>query len=128
MGSEDFYATIGVHPCRAREALEGVNDSPDANLADYFEKIRKTLLHGKNKEKYVAIGECGLDYDRLEYADKETQLKVFPKHFELSEEFGLPMYFHSRSTNGDFLRIIKENRDRFTTGVVHSFDGTSDDL
>jgi TatD DNase family protein len=77
--------------------------------------------------KYVAIGECGLDYDRFEYADKETQLKVFPRHFELTEQFGLPMYLHSRSTGGDFTRIIKENRHRFPSGVVHSFTGTAEE-
>ena len=37
------------------------------------------------------IGECGLDYDRYQYADKETQLKVFPKHFELTDQFNLPV-------------------------------------
>mmetsp|Transcript_28750 Transcript_28750/g.43423 ORF Transcript_28750/g.43423 Transcript_28750/m.43423 type:complete len:192 (-) Transcript_28750:23-598(-) len=74
------------------------------------------------------VGECGLDYDRFEYADKETQLKVFPRHFELTEEFNLPMYLHSRSTDGDFVRIIKENRHRFPGGVVHSFTGTEEEL
>ena len=76
----------------------------------------------------MAIGECGLDYDRFEYADKETQLKVFPRHFELTEEFNLPMYLHSRSTEGDFVKIITENRSRFPGGVVHSFTGTADEL
>ena len=52
---------------------------------------------------------------------------MFQRHFELTEEFKLPMYLHSRSTNGDFTKIIKENRHRFSTGVVHSFTGTAEE-
>ena len=120
--SDDFYATIGVHPCRATEPFKDGGD-----LDSYFNKIRE-ILKADTQHKYVAIGECGLDYDRFEYADKETQLKVFPRHFELTEEFKLPMYLHSRSTDGDFVKIIKENRQRFSGGVVHSFTGTKEEL
>jgi TatD DNase family protein len=80
------------------------------------------------KSKIIAIGECGLDYDRFNYADKETQLAVFPPHFDLAEETGLPMYLHCRATEGDFMRIVRENRHRFNGGVVHSFTGTAEEL
>ena len=125
--SSDFFATIGVHPCRATEPFKG-DGSEEEKLDAYFDRIRDILKTTDQKEKFVAIGECGLDYDRFEYADKEMQLKVFPRHFELTEEFNLPMYLHSRSTQGDFVRIIKENRSRFPGGVVHSFDGDANDL
>ncbi len=38
------------------------------------------------------------------------------------------MYLHSRSTNGDFTDIVKKNRDKFSTGVVHSFTGDEEEL
>lgn len=131
IGKEDYFSTIGVHPCRALEPLGKAKDQNDPSVADqnknlqkYFKEIREVLRDKTNEGKLVAIGECGLDYDRFDYADKESQLQVFPLHFELTEEFKLPMYLHSRSTNGDFLKIIKDNRHRFPGGVVHSFDGS----
>jgi TatD DNase family protein len=53
---------------------------------------------------------------------------VFPPHFDLAEEYKLPMYLHSRNTKGDFTRIVRENRHRFSTGVVHSFTGDLEEL
>ena len=38
------------------------------------------------------------------------------------------MYLHSRSTKGDFSRIVKENRHKFSTGVVHSFTGDIEEM
>ena len=55
-------------------------------------------------------------------------MDVFERHFALAEKFSLPMYFHSRATNGDFVKIIKKNRHRFRKGVVHSFTGDSAEL
>lgn len=63
---ENCFATIGVHPCRAKEPF----DSQRASSVDhYFEKIEEQII--KMKSKLVAIGECGLDYDRLEWSTKE---------------------------------------------------------
>ena len=71
----------------------------------------------------MAIGECGLDYDRIEFANKEVQKEVFKLHFDLAEKYDLPMYFHCRSATDDFISIIKENRTKFKKGIIHCFNG-----
>ncbi|KAJ3129533.1 TatD DNase [Nowakowskiella sp. JEL0407] len=117
-----LYATVGCHPTRCNEFLE----NPDK----YFTDLKDLVMgeHGVKAEagnrKIVAIGECGLDYDRLEFCDKDTQKRYFLKQFELAEASRLPMFLHNRNTDGDFVAMVRENRHRFTNGVSHSFTGT----
>jgi TatD DNase family protein len=82
----------------------------------------------KAGSKCVAVGECGLDYDRLFCSPKETQIRVFEAHFALAEKYKLPLYLHSRNAREDFLRIIKANRKRFSTGLVHCYTGGLEEL
>ena len=63
--SEKFYLTIGVHPCRASEPFDKTKYE---SVDKYFEELERVLVEVKGK--LVAIGECGLDYDRLNYSSK----------------------------------------------------------
>ena len=56
----------------------------------------------EGKDKYMLVGECGLDYDRLEYASKDAQLLAFEPHFDLAQKHDLPMCLHSRATGSEF--------------------------
>ncbi|KAJ3370709.1 TatD DNase [Kappamyces sp. JEL0680] len=105
-----LYSTAGVHPTNARDGL------------DKIAGVERLL--GLKEERLIAIGECGLDYDRLHFASKEEQISAFRAHFTLTERFRLPMFLHLRNADQDFISIVKENRARFGHGVVHSFDST----
>ncbi|KAJ2773521.1 hypothetical protein IWQ57_001255 [Coemansia nantahalensis] len=115
-----LFATVGCHPTRSTEP------QAHAGGADAYFAALRALIDG-NRARVVAVGECGLDYDRLQFADKEAQARSFVRHFALAEATGLPMFLHSRNAAADFARLVRENRHRFSAGVVHSFTGGAEE-
>lgn len=112
-----LYTTVGCHPTRVLELEE--------NAIEYLEKLTQLAL--ANRGKVVAVGEFGLDYDRLHFAPKDAQNKYFELQMELVESTKLPLFLHCRAAADDFAAILKRHRDKFNKGVVHSFTGTWDE-
>lgn len=113
-----LYATVGCHPTRCNDFLQD---------AEGYLNSLKALIKD-NKDKVVAIGECGLDYERLHFCEKDIQLKYFEYQLQLSREFSLPLFLHCRAAADDLVAILAKNRDSVVGGVVHSFDGSEDAL
>lgn len=104
-----IYATAGVHP-------------HDAKSCDKLtiEHLRKLL---QSSAQMVAVGECGLDYDRM-FSPKDVQLKVFEQQIELAEELNKPLFLHERDAAEDFAEILKRHKDICSRAVVHCYTGT----
>lgn len=113
-----LYSTVGCHPTRCNE-FEETEKGPDG----YLNELKQLAIDGGTK--IVAIGECGLDYDRLKFCTKEVQKKHFEKQIGLSQELNLPLFLHCRNAAQDLSEILS----KFSglKGVVHSFDGTPEE-
>lgn len=106
---------MGCHPTRCKEFA--------ADPETYYSQLCETIE--ANRNKIVAIGECGLDYDRLKFCPADVQRAYFERQLELVEKYRLPMFLHCRNSFDDFFEILKRNSSKITNGgVVHSFDGT----
>ncbi|KAI5059378.1 hypothetical protein GOP47_0025697 [Adiantum capillus-veneris] len=116
-----LFCTVGVHPTRCSEF------EASGNSEKHLEDLLELAKEGVAKGKVVAIGECGLDYDRLQFCPAAIQQRYFEKQFSLSETLNLPMFLHMRAAANDFLSIVERNKHRFVAGVVHSFTGSAED-
>lgn len=119
--AEGVFATVGLHPIRAGGG-SAVED------AEVFDREAYHALAGG--ERVVAIGECGLDYYRVEKSTKENQNKAFIAQIELANELQKPLMLHIRPSKGsmdayeDALQILRQHAR--VLGNVHFFVGTLD--
>ncbi len=134
---DDVYAAIGLHPIHSTksyhdekelgpsfaEASEGKEGF--VSRGEVFD-MEKYVALGQSR-KVVAIGECGLDYYRLEGDTKKVQEEAFIQQIELANRLGKPLMLHIRSSQGaqdaydDALALVKAHAK--VSGDVHFFAG-----
>ena len=111
--SHEAYGTAGIHPHNA-----------DSARREDFEIIEELV---KENGKIIAIGECGLDYDRM-FSTKENQIRCLEKHIVLAQKLNKPLFLHERNAADDFIRRFKKHPDVCKNSVVHCFTGTKEVL
>lgn len=126
-GSPSLTCTVGVHPtnCNEFEARAGPGGAA-AHAAELLAVARRA------GSLCVAVGELGLDYDRLNFCNRETQLKYFELQLiELAGPLRKPLFLHCRTAEAaaDLQVLLRKHRALLPTlpGVVHSFDGAIED-
>lgn len=104
----------GLHPAYGLHPMYLAEHRPDhlRELRDWIER-----------ERPVAVGECGLDYF-VEGLDPARQQHYFDGQLALAAEFDLPVIVHARRAVDAVIAAIR----RFPglRGVVHSFSGSAE--
>ena len=108
---ERVWATAGVHPHDAKHW--------DAASVAQFETLWADEL-------VVAVGECGLDYNRM-FSPREAQRQAFEAQIAVAVRTAKPLFLHCRDAFDDFLAMLRDAAAAGAHGVVHCFtDGTAE--
>ncbi len=105
-----LHATAGVHPHHAS----------DFNAAS-VDALRQLA----GNAQVVAIGECGLDYNR-NYSTPLAQRHAFEAQLQLACELKLPVFLHQRDAHADFVAMLDTCRHELVAGVAHCFTENED--
>jgi TatD DNase family protein len=102
------WSTAGVHP----------HDS-STWTAETENEIRMLVA----QPEVVAIGECGLDFNR-NFSTPEEQEKAFVAQLALAAELAMPVFLHCRDAHSRFLTLLDPWLNKLPGAVLHCFTGT----
>lgn len=100
-------SSAGIHPHDAR------------SFGSDSERELSRLL---SLPEVVAVGECGLDYDRM-FSPREAQLRAFEAQLDLAIHAKKPVFLHEREAHEDFADVLSRKASALVGGVVHCFTG-----
>lgn len=103
-----LYPAYGLHPMFL-----------DAHRKEHLDELRQWI----ERERPVALGECGLDFF-VEGLDAGAQQLYFDAQLQLAREFDLPVIIHARRAVDAVIASIR--RIGGLRGVIHSFPGSKE--
>jgi TatD DNase family protein len=103
-----IYAAYGLHPMYLAD-----------HRAPHLDELRWWL----ERERPVAVGECGLDFF-VPDLDAQAQREYFEAQLRLAREFDLPLIMHARRAVDEVILAVR--RIGALRGVVHSFSGSAE--
>ncbi len=109
---ELLSATAGVHPHDAKHW-------DDSSAAELYALAKRPPV--------VAVGECGLDFDR-DFSPRADQERCFEAQLEVAAELSLPVFLHERRAHERFIDILRRFRPQLSDIVVHCFTGSRSEL
>ena len=106
------FPMIGLHPT-------SVN-------ADYEKELEIVARELKSFNKYIAIGEIGMDLYWDKTFLKEQQIAL-DKQINWALEYDLPVVIHCRDAFDYIYNVLEPYKNTSLKGIFHSFTGTDDE-
>jgi TatD DNase family protein len=130
---DGVWATIGLHPVHTSKSYHDTKELGEGgqeftSRGEVFDFAAYESL-GQDP-KVIAIGECGLDYYRVDESTKAIQVDTFVQQIELANSLDKPLMLHIRNGAGeanaylDAIELIKSHAK--VQGDVHFFAGDWD--
>lgn len=121
---DNVWATIGLHPVHTAKSYHDVKELGEGgkeftSRGEVFDSAAYEAL-GRDP-RVIAIGECGLDYYRVEETTKDIQSKAFIEQIELANRLEKPLMLHIRNAYDDALELLRAHAK--VKGDVHFFAG-----
>ena len=107
-----LYCTAGVHPHEAGQCDEHTLPALRSLLQD---------------PRCVAVGECGLDFNR-NYSPHPDQERWFRAQLDLACVLRKPLFLHSRDAHPRFAQILAGYGRDLPPAVAHCFTGEAEEL
>eukprot|EP00878_Enallax_costatus_P017188 GHUV01018045.1.p1 GENE.GHUV01018045.1~~GHUV01018045.1.p1 ORF type:complete len:244 (+),score=34.01 GHUV01018045.1:1024-1755(+) len=111
-----LFFTAGVHPHNAKDCTDSTLD-----------ELRQLAAH----EQCVAIGECGLDFNR-NFSPPDVQEQWFEAQVKLALDLQKPLFMHCRDAGARFAEILTAaglgSSNSSIPGVLHCFTGNGEEL
>lgn len=102
------WSTAGVHP------HDSSHWGPES-----FDTLRALAA----SPEVVAIGECGLDFNR-NFSTPAEQEYAFSAQLALAAELSMPVFMHCRDAHDRFLALLEPWLDKLPGAVLHCFTGS----
>lgn len=123
----NVWATIGLHPIHTSKSYHdekelGEGGKEFTSRGEQFDISAYEELGAD--PKVIAIGECGLDYFRVDESTKDVQIKNFVAQIEVANKLGKPLMLHIRNAYEDAIEVIRAHAK--VKGDVHFFAGNWD--
>lgn len=131
-----YIVTSGITPQTNRKVLEISKKYPDIVKASFglypmdaltretnekneFDVDEELSFWQKNKDKFISIGEIGLDYKNGK--DAKMQKEVFSKVLDSAKKLNKPVIIHSRKAEADAIEVLQSSSIKKV--IMHCFSG-----